>query len=229
MSIFPPRRADADADARSFRLRARTRVCAHSAAVRGNRILDVGCSFGWFERFALENGAAAATGVDVDDQALAVARRLVPQAAFLRAAAAELPYADASFEVVTLFDVLEHVPRRTEADVLAEARRVLVRGGQLALTTPHRHWLPMVADPAWYLGHRHYRLRDVVALAEQAGFVVTRTVGGIYDTLDRLAYYCWRHVLHREQHPFETVRARADGEWDRDGRNTIVLLATAER
>jgi SAM-dependent methyltransferase len=40
----------------------------------GSRVLDLGCGFGWFSRWAIENGAASALGVDLSENMIARAR-----------------------------------------------------------------------------------------------------------------------------------------------------------
>ena len=57
---------------------------------------------------------------------------------FLGADATSLPFADNSFDLVTMFDILEHVPRDDKA--AAEALRVLRPGGFLLLTSPNERW-----------------------------------------------------------------------------------------
>ncbi|HZF35513.1 MAG TPA: class I SAM-dependent methyltransferase, partial [Candidatus Angelobacter sp.] len=42
--------------------------------LRGLRVLDLGCGFGWFCRWAREHGAASVLGVDLSDRMLARAR-----------------------------------------------------------------------------------------------------------------------------------------------------------
>ena len=42
--------------------------------VKGKRVLDLGCGYGWFCRFAQEQGAAEVMGVDVSEKMLARAR-----------------------------------------------------------------------------------------------------------------------------------------------------------
>lgn len=52
--------------------------------------------------------------------------------------ATNLPFADASFDAVTMFDVLEHIPNDRKA--IAEALRVLKPNGFLLISTPNEHW-----------------------------------------------------------------------------------------
>jgi SAM-dependent methyltransferase len=42
--------------------------------LRGRRVLDLGCGYGWFCRWARENGAAQVFGIDVSEKMLARAR-----------------------------------------------------------------------------------------------------------------------------------------------------------
>jgi SAM-dependent methyltransferase len=52
--------------------------------------------------------------------------------------ASKLPFPDASFGVVTMFDLLEHVPNDEAAS--HEALRVLRPGGYLLVSTPSENW-----------------------------------------------------------------------------------------
>lgn len=97
------------------------------------RLLDVGCGDA---RFLAETAwRVEGWGVDTTRRALGFARRLVPRARFARCAADALCFPDGSFDVVTLLDVIEHVPDQRERAVLDEARRVLRPGGQLIVST----------------------------------------------------------------------------------------------
>lgn len=60
------------------------------------------------------------------------------QMRFLGADATRLPFPDACFDAVTMFDVLEHIP--DDARATAEALRVLRPGGWLLVTSPNQRW-----------------------------------------------------------------------------------------
>jgi GT2 family glycosyltransferase/SAM-dependent methyltransferase len=81
---------------------------------------------------------ARVTTVDLDEEHATADVNLDPRVRFVVADATDLPFADASFDVVTFFDVLEHIPDDVRA--AAEALRVLRPGGFVLVTTPSQHW-----------------------------------------------------------------------------------------
>ena len=142
----------------------------------GKRVLDVGCGYGWFERFALQNGAAAITGLEVQEEDLAAARAFFAKDArvtLVTGSATDLPLSDELFDTVVCWEVLEHIPPRTEQRLFDEAFRVLTPGGVFYLSTPYASWRAKLTDPAWWLiGHRHYTQRQLATYARHAGFVL---------------------------------------------------------
>jgi SAM-dependent methyltransferase len=107
------------------------------------RHLDVGCGTGDFLAILAETTGRACAGVDPHPGNVRAARQQYPHLDITRAGVgAPLPYPDASFNSVSLLDVLEHCPN--EDDLLGEVRRVLRPRGLLVLTVPARHafsWL----------------------------------------------------------------------------------------
>jgi len=61
-----------------------------------------------------------------------------PNVRFVCGDATNLPFPDASFDAVTMFDLLEHVP--DDAKAVSEAFRVLRPGGHLLVSTPNETW-----------------------------------------------------------------------------------------
>jgi SAM-dependent methyltransferase len=59
-----------------------------------------------------------------------------PRVTFMAGNAASLPFRDASFDLITMFDLLEHVP--DDGTVAREALRALRPGGWILVSTPNR-------------------------------------------------------------------------------------------
>jgi SAM-dependent methyltransferase len=104
-----------------------------AARVReGTRLLDLATGPRYAAARAAERGASV-VGVDVAAAMVALAAGLHPGLEFRQADAHELPFDDASFDAVVGNFLILHLGRPEQA--MAEAVRVLRRGGALALTT----------------------------------------------------------------------------------------------
>ncbi len=82
-----------------------------------------------------------------------------------------LPFADGSFDVVSAFDVIEHL--EPEETALAQIHRVLRPGGVLLLSVPAYQWAWTDHDVA-NGHHRRYTRPRARAAVQQAGFTVER-------------------------------------------------------
>jgi ubiquinone/menaquinone biosynthesis C-methylase UbiE len=98
-------------------------------------ILDLGCAFGYIST-RLATSARRVYGIDVNYKYIAEAHSSYRNAAFFVGAAEAIPFADSFFDCIAMTEVLEHVA--DEPRSLAEVCRVLVPGGTLLLTVPHR-------------------------------------------------------------------------------------------
>jgi SAM-dependent methyltransferase len=101
---------------------------AHVAA--GTRLLDVGCGTGLTLELAESRGATQ-TGVDVAPGLLGIAAGRLPDADLRLLDLQELPFADASFDAVVAVNAFQFAADPVRA--IAEAARVLVPGGRLAI------------------------------------------------------------------------------------------------
>jgi ubiquinone/menaquinone biosynthesis C-methylase UbiE len=103
--------------------------------VAGKRVLDVGCGTG-YGTAELAKHATEAIGVDIAEEAIVYAAQHYRSARFLRAPAEELPFDDACFDVVTSFELIEHLGNA--GAMLAEVRRVLHPAGVFVVSTPNK-------------------------------------------------------------------------------------------
>lgn len=104
------------------------------------RVLDVGCGPGNLLVALFADAPELLIGVDVDETFLAFGRSQIEKSIapsstapnLLRASLPTLPFADATFDLVTCFLVMPHVPDDKVA--LTELARVLKPGGTLAIS-----------------------------------------------------------------------------------------------
>ena len=109
-------------------------LLADLGPVRG-KVLDLGCGAGSVAKAVKrERPDLDVAACDVSRSALAIAEASPEGVAFRAAEAEKLPYGDGEFDVVWIFDVLEHVEKPEL--VLREVARVLRPGGRFHIVLP---------------------------------------------------------------------------------------------
>lgn len=103
----------------------------------GQRHLDLGCGPGTF--IGTLEDSIESVGVDLADSQIQYARAAygTPTRRFEVVRDGSLGFDNATFDVVTCIEVLEHLPMDTCTRLLDEARRVLRPDGVLLLSTPN--------------------------------------------------------------------------------------------
>jgi SAM-dependent methyltransferase len=151
---------------------------------RGKRVLDIGCGAGYGSALLAEV-AASVTGVDVSPDAAASARNSYSREnlRFVSAAAQNLPFPSASCDLITAFEVIEHLDDWPA--LLAEARRLLAPAGQFIVSTPNKLYYAesrRLHGPNPYHNHEfeYEEFRDALAaLFPHVAFFLQNHVQGI--------------------------------------------------
>jgi len=178
-----PPKTPAEHCLRLMHLRAYDQAVKHAS---GRDVLDVGCNTGYGTiRFAPVAGRVV--GVDVSPRAIEAARDRATDGRpeFIQTSGFDLPFPAETFDLVTSFQVLEHVPDATA--FLRELARVVRPGGTVILATPNAATRLYPGMTPWNRFHvREYRadelaelLRTVFPQVNVLGMVGARE---LYDT-----------------------------------------------
>jgi SAM-dependent methyltransferase len=170
------------------------------------RILDAGCGTGRNLLHLAPRGRAY--GVDISPEALRFCRQRGVSVA--RASLLALPFGDASFDLVTAFDVLYHRWVEDDLRAIRELARVLRPGGLLLVREPALGALRGAHDEAVHTRHRYTRA-ELVGLLEQAGLRLER------------ASYANALLL-----PFAALRRGLDRVTGREGSDVHALPASLD-
>ena len=118
--------------------------------MRNLKIVDLGCGFGWFCRWAREQGAAQVLGLDVSENMLARAKAATLDAAitYERADMERLDLPEANFDLAYSSLALHYI--EDVAELLANVYRALVPGGHLVFSTEHPVYTAPT-NPGWLI------------------------------------------------------------------------------
>ena len=151
----------------------------------GKRVVDLGCGFGWFCRFAREAGAADVLGLDVSANMLARARETTPDDAvtYRQADLETLDLPTGAFDLAYSSLTLHYL--KNLGALFATLHRALVPGGHFVFSAEH----PLYTEPGpdyldegprttdWFakgVVKQHRTLATYLNLLIAAGFTIGR-------------------------------------------------------
>jgi len=163
-----------------------------------NKLLDVGCAVGFFMDEASKRGWQVA-GVDVSGFAIDYIKGRFGHDAYNLSILDETPFIEGSYRLITLWDVIEHVP--DPKGHIEQIARLLQPGGIVALMTPDVQSLPARLTGKRWIGYKlsdehvyYFDVKTLTRMLNEAGFdVVDVRHEGKFVTmrlfLDRLGFY----------------------------------------
>jgi len=169
----------------------------HRYKLPPGRLLDVGCASGRFLSIAAQNGWKVA-GVEPSEPFYRRARLLLAdRAELLQCTLQEASLKTAPFDVITMWDVLEHVP--DPVGLLVLTRSLLKDGGRLFVNVPNldsaiakalgKHWPMLLPEHLNYFNRKSLRF-----CAERAGLrTITFGRRSVSISLDYLFFRLGQH------------------------------------
>jgi len=163
--------------------------------VRRGRVLDVGCGDGRF-LWALDPASWERFGLDIAEPVMARVRDRIPSIRLLSGDIRDAPLSASSFDAVTFWHSLEHLP--DPAAALARAAALLRPGGWIVVSLPNIDsiqaalfrgcWYPMDDVPRHL---HHFSRRALDLMMDKAGFRVESHA--CFSA--RVAYHSLKHSL----------------------------------
>jgi ubiquinone/menaquinone biosynthesis C-methylase UbiE len=194
---------------RLMHLRAYDEAVSHAA---GRDVLDVGCNSG-YGTLRFVPVARRVVGVDVSPRAIeaASARAQDGHPEFVLTSGFDLPFPDDSFDLVTSFQVLEHVPDPTA--YLVEIARVTRPGGRVVLATPNAATRLYPGMAPWNRFHVHEyvatELRDLLlGVFPEVTILVMFGEPELYETEIRRVDAARQRIRRKEEAASRQVAAR---------------------
>jgi SAM-dependent methyltransferase len=177
----------------------RTRAYEQAALYTAEKdVLDLGCNAGYGSKI-IKASQARVAGVDVSPEVIDLARRNYGALAieFLCFDGGSLPFADRSFDFVTIFHMIEHLtdyPR-----FFAEILRVLRPGGKVIFTTPNCLLRLHPGTRPWNPSHvREFSAEELKAL-----------LGRYFQKVEILGLFAVKPIYNAECERIRIIRERA--------------------
>lgn len=158
---------------------------------KGDSVLDIGCGDGFLTN-ALSSTCKKVTGIDTSLTGISLSRKIIDNAKVYLAcgSASNLPFKGSAFDVVTLIEVIEHIPVASLKDTIKEISRVLKDGGMFIVTTPNPHNLRNRIFHKNMVSTKHEKEYYQEELLELFKDFVKVELSGIYLPLPPLSLLC---------------------------------------
>lgn len=202
--------------------------------LRGLNVMDLGCGYGWFCRWAQEQGAARVLGLDVSEKMLAQAKALtsVIGITYQRADLETFQLPAASFDVAYSSLVLHYI--LDVAAFFTRVRRALTPGGRLVLSTEHPIYMAP-SQPVWSTGsdsRQTWPLNGYLAEGPRTTDWFTpgvvkhhRTLGTTLNSLIQGGFV----ITHVEEWGPTEQQIDANPQWAKERERPMFLLVAAQR
>ena len=162
-------------------------------------ILEIGCGIGSYTHLIDRKGLFA---LDLDINAINVAKKYCQNTQFLVASATNLPFRPEIFDLACIWGVFEEITKGIEKQIIVEIRQILKLEAVLLLSIYGDHLVTKIFDPAFiFRGVRHYNLQEFVNMISECGLNMNefKVRGGLNTIASNFLVYFYKHILKKKQ------------------------------
>jgi ubiquinone/menaquinone biosynthesis C-methylase UbiE len=200
--------------------------------VRGARILDLGCGFGWFSRWSREHGSRSILALDVSEKMIGRAIEMTSdeEITYQRADLEECQLPEESFDLAFSSLALHYIEHLDH--VFTSISRALVDGGCFVFSVEHPVYTAP-RRPAWVLEEEGDRIWPVHQYLVEGPRVTNwltegvvkqhRTIGTTVNALIRAGFV----LTHLEEWGPDDEQLAAHPEWSEHRDRPMFLLISA--
>ncbi len=176
----------------------------------GKAVLDLGCNTGYGSRIIKASGAEV-TGVDVSMEVITIAMQKYGSAGieFHCSDGGRLPFAEQSFDIVTIFQLIEHLIDHDR--FLTEILRVVRPGGWVIFTTPNGSMRLHPGTRPWNPFH----------VREFSGDELQGLLRRYFAKVEMLGLFAVKPLYQVEYERVRIIRERARIKQGRDGASPV--------
>lgn len=202
--------------------------------LHGRSILDLGCGYGWFCRFAIESGASKVLGVDISEKMLEKAKTFAGSSAitYKRADLESLELERESFNLVYSSLALHYVENLNK--LMEEVYKSLLPGGSLVISIEHPIYTAP-SNPRWYVDYADnktwpingYQIEGPRSTDWLAKGVIKqhRTIGTYLNMLIAIGFT----ICHVEEWGPTDEQIQSNPEWKVERERPMFLLISARK
>lgn len=202
--------------------------------MKGTHVLDLGCGFGWFSRWAMEQGAVSVLGIDVSAKMLARAKNETqdPQISYVQADLETVELERAKYDLVyssLAFHYIENLER-----LFKQAHGSLKPGGRLVCSIEHpiytasqgAGWIHHPdGNKTWPVDHYQYEGPRTTNWLAEGVIKQHRTIGTYLNLLIGTGFT----ISHVEDWGPSDEQLAVHPEWEEERHRPMFLLISAAR